>query len=448
MKRYLALLLATLCMFSFVIAGCGSDDKAGVSAASGTGDASAGQSQSASSDAGTAQELSGKISFMSWGEEDERLLYEKVLENFQAKNPKVKVNYMFTPNDYYTKLSTMVAGNSTPDVFWLLQSKVPEYVKSGACAVLDPYIQKYPELTADLVDGLLKYGQVDGKTYTIPKDWAAINMYVNVDLFKKANIEIPTSDWTMEQYVDLAKKLTVTENGKIVQYGAEADNYWAFWMTFASSYGGQWFKDGKSNFSDPSVLKGMNVMYDIIKNKTAPSPSVLSSIGQGSDQLFLTGKIAMYPSGRWFVPTCRNDADFEWTAIEMPKGTTRINPVISGTLAMGEKSGNKDAAIGLIRYFLSEEGLGITMAGGLSMPPYKKMLDNEKIVTTPPDAAPFKATASYIETETQYNAAATGLYTKFQDIITPELDNAFNGSQTMEQAAANIDKKANTELFK
>lgn len=399
-------------------------------------------------DAPEVTELSGDISYMTWGDEAERQIYDTILKDFMAANSKVKVNYIYTPDDYYTKLQTMIAGKTIPDVFWLIQSEVIPYVKAGTCEELDPWIEKYPELTADMVDGLLKYGQYEGKTYTIPKDWEPIVMYLNEDLFTAANVPLPAADWTMEDYVELAKKLTIVKDGRVEQYGAEVDNYWAFWMVFGANYGGKWFKDGKSNFSDPNVVKGLNVMRSIIDNKSAPSPATVNSMGGASDQLFLTGKIAMYPSGRWAVPAFRTDAQFNWSAIEMPKGTVRSNPVISGTLAVSKDSKNKEAAVGLVRHLLSEAGNKVSMANGLAMPVYKRFMDDPAMASEPPAIAPFKATAGYIETQMQYESAATGQWGKYKSIITAEIDKALNGEITMAEAAGNIDTQANAELFK
>ena len=47
----------------------------------------------------------------------------------------------------------------------------------------------------------------------------------------------------------------------------------------------------------------------------------------------------------------------------------------------------------------------------------------------------------------QYAAVATTKFAQFQDIISAQLDLAFNGSISMEEACAAIDKKANAEVF-
>lgn len=434
MKKCISIILVVTLLGVLALSGCGQ--------ASGNGDTNGAASAG----------LSGDISYMTWGDEAERLLYDQVLKDFMAKNTKVKVNYVYTPSDYNQKLQTMIAGNTAPDVFWLLQSNVNVFAPTGACELLDPWIEKYPELTKDMVEGLAKYGQYEGKTYAIPKDWEPIVMYLNEDLFTAANVPLPTSDWTMDDYIELAQKLTVTKDGKTTVYGAQCDTYWAYWMTYAGNYGGKWFKDGKSNFSDPNVVKGLSVLSDLVnKYKAAPSPATITAMGgeaSSSDQLFVTGKIAMYPSGRWGTPQFRQDCKFKWSAVEMPKGTTRVNPVVSGMLTVNSKSKNKEAAVGLVKYILSKDGLKVTLSNGLAMPVYNYLLNDPELVTTPPAIEPFMATAQYIDTELQYSAYQSGKWAEYNDMISAELDNAFNGKISMQEACATLDRKANAELFK
>jgi ABC-type glycerol-3-phosphate transport system substrate-binding protein len=59
------------------------------------------------------------ISMMGWGSILEKENVQKGLDLFQSKNPDVKVNWLHTPNEEYdTKLKTMLAGGTPPDVFW------------------------------------------------------------------------------------------------------------------------------------------------------------------------------------------------------------------------------------------------------------------------------------------------------------------------------------------
>ncbi|WP_026486402.1 ABC transporter substrate-binding protein [Caldanaerobius polysaccharolyticus] len=436
MKKVWNLFIVVLLVSLMIVSGCSS-------------------SKTASSTKGQKGQGSGKvtISFMGWGNQEEHDIYSQVLADFEKAYPNIKVDYIYVPQDYDTKLKTMVAGGTPPDVLYIHESTGAEWAKAGMLWNLDPYIKKYPELTEGMPPGLLKYGQYEGKQYGIPKDFAPWVVYVNVDIFKKAGIPLPTSDWTMDDFVNLARKLTVKQNGKVQQWGTVIDEWWGPWMLFLGTENGQWFKDGKSNFSDPGVMKGLKILYDLmVTYKAAPSPSTLKSMGVGQSQMFETGKVAMYPMGRWMTPTFRQSVKFNWEAVELPKGSNgqRYSPVNCGMFGISANSKHKEEALTLIRYLLSKDALKKVASLGLALPPYTKYLDDPSFVTSPPDPAPFKAAANYLDrTGTEYNAYYSTKFTEYDTkYIEPELDKLYNGQQTVEQTAENIDKGANANLFK
>jgi multiple sugar transport system substrate-binding protein len=154
----------------------------------------------------------------------------------------------------------------------------------------------------------------------------------------------------------------------------------------------------------------------------------------------------MYPSGRWVVPSFIAECDFEWTAVEFPKGTTRVCPFITGAVAINAESKSKEIAANFLSFQMSQTGLGYTLASGLSVPVYEELITDKTILADPAEA--FIATSEYIGDKEQVEALATGKWAEYNSIISAELSLVYDGSQTIEEAAANIDKKANETLFK
>ena len=52
-------------------------------------------------------------------------------------------------------------------------------------------------------------------------------MYLNKDLFKEAGVDLPTTDWTVEDYKNIAAQMTKkSEDGSRVDvYGTAINNY-------------------------------------------------------------------------------------------------------------------------------------------------------------------------------------------------------------------------------
>lgn len=388
--------------------------------------------------------LNGKITYMFWGDDYERQMYTDLIAAYEKLVPGVKIEQMYTPGgDYYTKLQNLGAAKTVPDIFWLSEARVKELSNAGLMADLTDVLKQYPAISDGMFDGALEYGQVNGTQYCIPKDYTGYVMYINKDIFKEAGIPIPTSDWTMEDYVKIAGQLTKVENGRTAQYGTIVNNYRADWINFMGNYDAQWFKDGKSNISDSNAVKGLGVQAELIKKGYAPVPGTTA---EGEDRLFIIGQVGMFPSGRWVVPSFLSECDFEWTAVEMPKGTTRVCPFITANVAISADSKNKEIAANFLSFQMSQTGLRYTLSNGLSVPLYKDLITDKSILAEPADA--FIATSNYIGDKEQVEALGTGKWTEYNSIIFAELSLVYDGTQTIEQAAANIDKKANETLFK
>lgn len=395
----------------------------------------------------TASELSGSVTYMHSGDDYEREMYADVFSAYQEYAPNVEIEQMYVPSDYDTKLQTLAVADDLPDLFWVGESSVKTYYDAGLLSELDSVIEEYPQLTEDIIDGVLEFGNIDGEQVAFPKDWTSYVMYLNLDLFEEAGVEVPTNDWTVEDYMEIAAELTQTSGDRTVVYGTAINNYRADWINWMGNYEADWFTDGKSNLSSAEALEGLSVMYDLVQAGSAPSPGSVSSTGDSEDRLFITGQVAMYPSGRWVITSFREECDFEWEAVEMPQGTTRTCPFICSMVCIAATSENKDIAANLLSFQMSDEGLLLVMDSALSLPVYTDLLENEDYVNSPPSADAFINSAEYLGNESQLEVSQTGKWSEYSDIISAHLSEAFEGETTIEEAAEAIDEQANSTVF-
>ena len=396
-----------------------------------------------------AAELSGNLTYMHSGDDYEREMYANVFSTYEQYAPNVSVEQMYVPSDYDTKLQTLAAADDLPDLFWVGEAGVKRYKDAGMLSELDSVIEEYPQLTEDIIDGVLEFGNIDGQQAAFPKDWTSYVMYLNLDMFEEAGVDVPTNDWTVEDYKEIAAELTQTseDGSRTTVYGTAINNYRADWINWMGNYGADWFADGKSNLSSPEALEGLSVMYDLVQAGSAPSPGSVSATGDSEDRLFITGQVAMYPSGRWVIPSFRTECDFEWDAVEMPQGTTRTCPFICSMVCIAETSENKDAAANLLSFQMSDEGLALVMESALSLPVYTDLMESETYVNTPPSTDAFINSASYLGNESQIEACQTGKWSEYSDIITARLSDAFEGKTTIEEAAQLMAEQPHSTVF-
>ena len=55
------------------------------------------------------------LKFSGWGDANEKAVIQNILDTFTAETG-IKVEYMYIPEDYLTKLTTMAASGELPDV--------------------------------------------------------------------------------------------------------------------------------------------------------------------------------------------------------------------------------------------------------------------------------------------------------------------------------------------
>ena len=187
--RGTVVLLTTAALAASTLAGCGGSGKSDDTK-------SADKKPTASAEdtnwegAKKAADLSGKVTYMHSGDDYEREMYANVFKNYQAYAPNVEVEQMYVPSDYSTKLQTLAAAGNLPDLFWTGEAGVKSYYEAGMLADMNDILEEYPQLTEDIIDGVLEFGNIDGKQVAFPKDWTSYVMYLNLDLFKEAGVDV------------------------------------------------------------------------------------------------------------------------------------------------------------------------------------------------------------------------------------------------------------------
>jgi len=148
----------------------------------------------------------------------------KVLDDWKAKHPEVELEGQFAADDYWTKLQTQMASGVTPDVGISDAGRVVSYAKTNTLLPLDDFIardgfdlkQFIPAAVAQYRwrDGDFDTGADDGKMYGIPADGQGFIFAYNKTRFDEVKVDYPTVDWTWDDLVTAAQKLTSADEDK------------------------------------------------------------------------------------------------------------------------------------------------------------------------------------------------------------------------------------------
>jgi multiple sugar transport system substrate-binding protein len=178
-----------------------------------------------------------------------------------------------------------------------------------------------------------------GKSYAKPFIIKPKVMAINVDLFKKNNIELPskTEPLAPEKFKEIAKKMTSGEgNAKI--FGSEP-----LWLgNWIYAFGGSFYtKDGsKSALGSPESIKAADFIVN--SKKLGYVPNDTEKQGQNMMNWFLSGRIGMFTDfGPWYLPQMSDVKNFQWDLVPFPGngGSKEVDG-----LAISKISKNKEAA--------------------------------------------------------------------------------------------------------
>jgi multiple sugar transport system substrate-binding protein len=315
-------------------------------------------------------EVSGEIDFLAWGDPADVEAWGKFAEMFQEENPDVTVNV--TPvsdpnNNYYPKLNTVIAGGVLPHVVSFQGWEWQTFADKGVLAPIDDYISAnpyYANLYPEGVDSLEVSTRRGGKRYLIPMQMGTMVMLYVKEHFDNAGMDYPTDDWTLDEFLEMAEKLTDL-SGDFKRFGYRSSQQWFRDIAWIRGTGKQEFDEivdpKKSQFNQPEIVDILQtVAYDVFHTmKISPSPADT----EGGANSLQTGNCAMKYEGPWFFdrmngPALRDEGKgIEFDVVSMPKMADSDRPTRGWAegLALPD-SDNPDLGWAFASFMASEEG--------------------------------------------------------------------------------------------
>lgn len=247
-----------------------------------------------------------------WADLDEIPLDEQAIAEFKRRYPHIDVLYEPNPGrQYEEKILTALAADESPDVILLDSKLIPTFTNKKILLDLTPFIAQLGIDTAQWYPNVLNIARRGSALYAFPKGFTPLMVYYNKRLFDEANIPYPSSTWTWDDYLKIAKRLTkdFDGDGTIDQYGTEFDNRYFYWIPWVWSANGDVISNdglkatGILNSSQTETA--VQFLIDLrVKHKVAPATGtwVQAEKTGAHYQLFANGKIAMHVEGHWRLP--------------------------------------------------------------------------------------------------------------------------------------------------
>ncbi|MGZ6346642.1 MAG: ABC transporter substrate-binding protein, partial [Anaerolineales bacterium] len=323
-----------------------------------------------------------QITYMEWGDPAELDVWKAIVTDFEAANPNIKVNVEVSDWDtYWTKLKTLLAANTPPDVFAMDAPLYLDYQSRGVLLNLQPYIDSNPGMLDGLFPNTLTAYQTPDGYFGMPRDFQTIVVFYNKDMFDKAGVAYPQPNWTYDDLRVTAKALTLDTNGdgKIDQFGYEIDPYdfepgmseiiWANGGDLINA------DHTKTLIGEPNARTAFQFLHDMMFiDHSIPDPNTSQEYG---GDLFLSGNAAMIAMGHWAVPGY-SQASFKWDVVQMPAGPAgQATSVNSAGFVVGKDSKYPDAAFAFIKFVLSTAGQTRLAEMGFACPVLRSVAESD-----------------------------------------------------------------------
>jgi multiple sugar transport system substrate-binding protein len=290
---------------------------------------SAGLVVGACSSAPTTASSGGHITLTvsTWDTGNGLIAYRQGIKAFEASHPDISVSLESINSTYYeAKILTALSNGTAPDLILVGDDEAPEMVASGALVNLTPLVTShaYGIDQSAFFPSVWASGVMGGKDYFIPKDWADEAVIYNKALFAKAGVPLPKAGWTLAQFEQDAKKLTVTKNGRTSQWGVQLPGDWlrAGVEYIATAYGSRVISPNGHSVSgyldSPEATAALDDYFNMYKEGISPSPAAVT--GFGNIDLFATGRVAMIWNGPWNVGEYEEDKSLDFGVAPMPIG--------------------------------------------------------------------------------------------------------------------------------
>ncbi|WP_223426134.1 ABC transporter substrate-binding protein [Tateyamaria pelophila] len=282
-----------------------------------------------------------------------------IVADFEAANPDIKVNAIYSGNYDDTRvraLSALASGEPAQlavmfsiDAYDLIERDLIVPFEDVATtdadkAWLDSF---YPALMAN--------SKIEGQTWGIPFQRSTIVAYYNKDMFRAAGLDPEAPPKTWDEMVDMGKALTSDDTFGLM-IPSTGYPYWMF-QALAIQNGKELMSDDglTTYFDDPTVVdtlefwKSLSVEHGIMPTGTVEWGTLR--------QAFLEGQTAMMWHSTGNLTAVKNAAEFDFGVAELPANVRLGSPTGGGNFYLFQDTSEEEraAALKLMQFMTSPE---------------------------------------------------------------------------------------------
>ncbi len=315
---------------------------------------------------------SDTVVWSTWGTPEELTRFEEFNDEFMKRHPDITVELqpVASYSDYHSKLLAQLTSNTAPDVFYVGDDMLGQFVDSGRLMPLTELMESDASQTKpdDFFPGLFGAAESEGEVYAAPNDSNPDVFFYDKQALAAAGItEDPATlaesgEWTTDKFLEM--------NDKLAAAGLTGSMFWNYWAThysWISSQGGTAYDDSGEfvGNSDATTVDAVDTLGSYFQDGTFVVADVLPE-GAGADSLFVTHQAGFFSQGRYTIGTLESAGvqdDYDIVRWPTPDGAEAPTGVAASYLAIDANTDASDAAFTFWTEFLSAEGQTFRLEG-------------------------------------------------------------------------------------
>ena len=214
------------------------------------------------------------------------------------------------------------------------------------------------EVTDNLIGNLVKAFKYRSALYGIPKSFDTLALFYNPNIFDEEGVDVPTNDWTWEDFSQAAEQLV--EKGYSKSSFSETNINRASAVVSSETFGFLPYLLSYNKLDEEEIVARAVETY--LSWRQAGLINTSDEVAAGwAGEIFISGQVAMTIEGSWLNGYARRiDPDFIYKAVAIPKNpeTNEQGNILFAAAYLitkvAEENGKKELAQNLIE-FLSQE---------------------------------------------------------------------------------------------
>ena len=281
---------------------------------------------------------------------------DSIVADFEAENPDIKVNAVYSGNYDDTRVRALSALNSGDPAQLAVMFSIDAYD-----LIEQDLILPFEALTDDadwlnsFYPALMANGKIEGQTWGIPFQRSTIVAYYNKEQFAAAGLDPEAPPTTWDEIISMGKALTNDDT-----YGLMIPStgypYWMFQALAIQNGMEIMSNDGLTTFFDDETVVDTLEFWKSLSAEHGIMPT--GTVEWGTlRQAFLEGQTAMMWHSTGNLRAVKDNASFDFGVAELPANVRKGSPTGGGNFYVFKDTSDEEraAALKLIQFMTSPE---------------------------------------------------------------------------------------------